>query len=420
MKAKLDALDSKHGCFSSEKKDILIHTVSARFKHVSKGKVELFSDSEAFSYDIQKKYLSVFGDVIFIVRSKKCDCIPTGYYELTGEGISAVPLAYFEGPYQFAKRYLKIRKQLKEIIKRYDCASLIFTLPCPIGMMAINLIEKEKPYGVEVVGDPWDAFSPGAIRHMLRPILRVYSTYRLKKACRNAIAAMYVTEEVLQRRYPCENAMFSASNIHISEEDIRRKPRKISIGGVKNIVFVGSLSQLYKGQDILLKAFKECVASMKDIHLTIIGDGKCRPELERMAKKLGISEKVTFLGAVSRDEVFRKLDEADLFVLPSRAEGLPRAMLEAMARGVPCIGTSVGGIPELLTEEDIVPPGDIRALADKIIDVLNKTETMNDMSIRNIRKAKEFTYAVLQERRESFYALVKKKTDEWVALKRRR
>jgi glycosyltransferase involved in cell wall biosynthesis len=111
-----------------------------------------------------------------------------------------------------------------------------------------------------------------------------------------------------------------------------------------------------------------------------------------------------------RDE----LDQADLFILASYQEGLPRAMIEAMARALPCIGSTVGGIPELLAPEDIVPPGDVAALSAKIREVVTNPERMARMSARNLEKAKEYTNEILRERQIAFYNYVRKSTQDWL------
>ena len=89
-------------------------------------------------------------------------------------------------------------------------------------------------------------------------------------------------------------------------------------------------------------------------------------------------------------------------------------MVEAMARGLPCIGSTVGGIPELLPSEDLVPPGDVEALAGKIREVVSDPQRMARMSARNLHKAKEYREEVLGKRRSDFYRHVKEKTEAWL------
>ena len=88
-------------------------------------------------------------------------------------------------------------------------------------------------------------------------------------------------------------------------------------------------------------------------------------------------------------------------------------MIEAMARGLPCIGTAVGGIPELLEREDMVPLNNAAALAQKIREVLTDRNRMERMSKRNLVKAMEFREETLQERRIKFYKYIKSMTGEW-------
>jgi len=87
-------------------------------------------------------------------------------------------------------------------------------------------------------------------------------------------------------------------------------------------------------------------------------------------------------------------------------------MLEAMARGCPCLGSRVGGIPELLAEEDLLPIGDSKTLARKIIQVAGDPDRLDRMSARNLERAREFRPEALQKARREFYQSVRQKTEE--------
>jgi glycosyltransferase involved in cell wall biosynthesis len=146
------------------------------------------------------------------------------------------------------------------------------------------------------------------------------------------------------------------------------------------------------------------VAASVELHLTLVGDGRIRPQIEALANRLGIRGRCEFLGHLAAgDAICAELDKADLFVLPSRTEGLPRALIEAMARGLPCISTAVGGIPELLPAEDLVSPGDVAALAAKIREVACSAERRQQMSQCNIMVARRYAEDILQPRRAQFF-----------------
>ena len=185
------------------------------------------------------------------------------------------------------------------------------------------------------------------------------------------------------------------------------------------LVIVGTLAQMYKAPDVLIDALALCVGRGMDLSLTLVGDGKHRSELEAHAARAGVDRRVTFTGKISAGQAVREqLDRADLFVLPSRQEGLPRAMIEAMARGLPCIGSAVGGIPELLPDEDLVPPGDAEALANKIAEVLSDPARMTRSAARNLEKARTYHNDVLRARRIEFYTYVKETTEAWLQQQR--
>src|SRR5262249_14373457 len=105
--------------------------------------------------------------------------------------------------------------------------------------------------------------------------------------------------------------------------------------------------------------------------------------------------------------------------LASRTEGLPRAMVEAMARGLPCIGTAVGGIPELLDAEDLVPPHDADALAARIEEFLETPVRANASAARNLEKSRAYSASALQVRQAAFLEAVRDRTLAWLQHSRR-
>ncbi len=140
-----------------------------------------------------------------------------------------------------------------------------------------------------------------------------------------------------------------------------------------------------------------------------------------MADDLGVGDIVTFSGFIAnRDLLTNRLDSTDLFILPSRTEGLPRAMIEAMARAVLCIGTSIGGIPELLQADEMVQPGDDVSLAELMIEVVSNPARMAAMSARNLGKARHYHHDILQTRRREFYSSVRSQTEKWIESGRKR
>jgi len=120
-----------------------------------------------------------------------------------------------------------------------------------------------------------------------------------------------------------------------------------------------------KGISLLIEAIARLVDDVPTIRFTLIGDGPDRSRLEALARDLGVAERIRFAGSVGQDDILPYYAQADAFVLPSFAEGVPVVLMEAMAMGVPAIGTAVGGTSELIEHEVsglLVPPGNAAAL----------------------------------------------------------
>ncbi len=121
-----------------------------------------------------------------------------------------------------------------------------------------------------------------------------------------------------------------------------------------------------KGVPILIEAFANLRDSHPDAKLILIGDGPERPVIEDRARDLELDNQVTFAGFRNQAEVADALGDADVFALPSFAEGVPVVLMEAMASRVPVVATRVAGVGELVEDGHsglTVPPGDVASLA---------------------------------------------------------
>jgi glycosyltransferase involved in cell wall biosynthesis len=372
-----------------------------------------------FPYSFWTRYLQVFDSVRVVARVRDVPNLPSDWKEANGEGVSFAAIPYYIGPWQYLLKAWQVWRSARNAVNANDAVILRVgsTIASPIQSM---LRQTGRPYAVEVVADPYDVFAPGSVKHPLRPFFRRSSPRQLRRHCVQAGAAAYVTKEALQQRYPCPNFSVGVSDVDLPERALVSSSRLPRQGGTFNLIFVGTMAQLYKAPDVLINAVAACVQEGIDLKLTLIGDGKHRSELEARAKSLGLGERVSFLGQLcGGDAVMAQLDLADLFVLPSHQEGLPRAMVEAMARSLPCIGSTVGGIPELLPPEDLVPPGNVAALASKIREVATNPERRAQMSARNLQKAIEYRDEALREQRNEFYRYVREMTEAWLKEKQK-
>jgi glycosyltransferase involved in cell wall biosynthesis len=337
-----------------------------------------------------------------------------------GPGVSFRPLPDYTGPWQ----YLRARHHAQSIARQSiaECDAYLLRVPGVVSQMVWReILHMKRPYAVEVLGDPWDALGPGTWHHPARPAFRLIATYQLKRISARASALNYVTAHALQKRYrPSANASVSA----FSDAELAPAPANIlaerhrrlrasawqnSLGGAPiRIGFIGSFSRLYKGADVLLRAAVLCHQKGLNLCLTLVGDGQHLPEMKSLAATLGIAARTRFPGQLPPGKLICDfLDSLDLFVLPSRAEGLPRALLEAMARGCPCIASNIGGIPELLAPSDLVPVGNSELLADLLLECASDQDRLISMSERNVATAQRFNPQLIRAARHSFLQTVK-------------
>ncbi|MHC4655648.1 MAG: glycosyltransferase [Planctomycetota bacterium] len=215
-----------------------------------------------------------------------------------------------------------------------------------------------------------------------------------RKIARFIAVANSVKEDVLR-----VNRFLSAEKLFVLENSVdykrfadvstSREDAKRMLGFPSDALVFGTVGRLSpnKGQIYLIKALVKVKQMIPSANLMFVGDGPLRQDLEKDAAKIGLFDSIHFLGR--RDDIEKIYKAIDVFVLPSiGSEGMPRVILEAMAAGVPCIGTKIGGTPEVISNNDIgyvVESRDSKALARVMISVANLSHEVRQKLIGNAR-----------------------------------
>ena len=386
-----------------------------RFQRTPDGRVW----SSFFNYEMWTRYLGAFSKVTLCARVADVPDVGREMAPAAGDGVELAGLPYYHGPRQYLLRRAEFRAAIASLVT--PDTAYIAKVSGNVASLAIRALKARGiPYAVEVIGDPWDAFSPGSSTHPLRWLFRRVFARAARRECREAAASLYVTEHALQRRYPPAPGAptFHASDVFLTRPATAsaasafvEQPRPAASFSARPLRFVcvGSFNLLYKAQDDLVKAFARALTHGLDAHLTFVGDGMYREGIEALARRQPcLQGRVEFAGQLRGGAAVREvLDQSHVFVLPSRQEGLPRAALEAMARGLPCIGSSVGGFPEILPPDAIVRPCDVPGLAACMLRLAGDPARLAEMSALNWQRASDFERDKLAVRQGAFYSTVR-------------
>lgn len=291
---------------------------------------------------------------------------------------------------------------ITEQLKKVDFA--IIRLPSFLGQLTAKIARKlNKPYMVEVVGCPWDSLWNYGLKGKL---IAPWVTLSLKRQVKQANYALYVTNRFLQSRYPTDGKGVGCSDVQIdavSEEVLQRRLEKIRTGG--ETMYLGTTAAVnvpYKGHQYVIEALgKLKKQGITNFVYQMVGDGD-RSRLEQYIRDNDVAEQVEFMGAMPHDKVFAWLDTLDIYIQPSRQEGLPRALIEAMSRGLPAIGAATGGIPELIQPACIF--SNTNRNIDEICDLLLSytPERMEQEAKRNHEESKKYLITDIEKRRNDF------------------
>lgn len=366
-----------------------------------------------YNYSFFARYLSAFDEVRVAMRIQDVQT-NEGYPNLcSGSDVEFWPIQEFKGPKEYITKYYSIHKGMKKFFEGCDCG--IFRIPSTVGYQFLHGFEKTgKPYSIEVVVDPWDFAAPGTLKTPLRPIIRQIWSRDLKKACLKANGVSYVTRFALQARYPSYARKYGEdskhfeeyySSVNIPESYFGTEKKYKDIGNPLRIIHVTNfIGNHVKGHEELIKAVEILKIRGINVCVDFVGEGTLIDEFKKYAKELNVDDRIEFVGKLATpNDVRNALKQADLFVFPSHAEGLPRVLVEAMAVGLPAISTNINGIPELLERDYLVEVGQVTELADRIQSLAENEEQYNLASKKNLNKAKEYSEELLMQRRKEFY-----------------
>jgi glycosyltransferase involved in cell wall biosynthesis len=206
-----------------------------------------------------------------------------------------------------------------------------------------------------------------------------------KLALRRADAVIAVSRQIVMRLADAgvdpAKITWIPNGFATAEDPLTRSNARHLLGIPDNgpvIGWVGRLS-MEKGPDVMLEALAECDPSWR---LSIVGDGRERDRLRKQASDLGIAERVIWHGLVPKAGAL--LSAFDVFVLSSRTEGTPIVLLEAMHAGVPIVATSVGGVPDVVSEADaiLVPAEQPAMIAQALVEIRRNASAAKTRCLR--------------------------------------
>lgn len=343
-----------------------------------------------------KSYLNFFDEVTVIARKEPIQKDMSKKY--TEVKLEQLKMNCFENLGKFELLGLnKFRKKIKNEVKKAEI--IIARVPSFIGTLALEEANKlGKPVIVEVVANAWDGlWNYGNIEgKLLAPVMQI----RNKRAIKKSSHVIYVTERYLQAIYPTKGKSTSISNVVLKDEDDltrqRRKEKKVNDCII--IGTIGNLETVSKGQKYVIESLP---LLDKKVKYQLVGSGN-KDRLEQISRENNVIDDVEFVGSLSHENIFKWLETIDLYIQPSKQEGLPRALIEAMSKGVPCLGSSTAGIPELLDEDEIFSnKNNKQEISEKIKKILQ--ENLEDISIKNIKKSQKYKKNKLDEKRNLFY-----------------
>ena len=363
-------------------------------------------------YNFYHRYLRVFEEIRIVNRVIVEDNLKECRILIDDPNVEVYPVPIFHGPSEYVTKYFSVGRALKNAVKGCDAA--ILRLPSTVAQRVSKSVKKaDIPYACEVVFNAKDGqdSSSDIIERLLWSVI----DRRMKKTCLTADGVSCVTEFQLQKRYfSLKPGHFEShySSLEMPAEFLTTK-RDYPKHKPLTIAHISNQIKLYgrKGESVVLKAISLLKQQGIIVNIQFAGDDwdNSSKAIYDFAETKGIREQVSCVGYLNREQIERFLENADIFVLPTRAEGLPRVIIEAMAKGLPVITTPVSGNPELVSEHFLVEYNDEVTLSERIKELIADEILYEKVSRENFENSKKYEASVLEQRRDAFYRNLKDK-----------
>lgn len=367
----------------------------------------------AYGNSFWTKYLDVFESVHVLGETIK-EYLDNGTMaEITQPSVSMEIIPSTTHPRDF-KNDSVVKEILEERIKKAD--AILIKPSSRKGMMAIKIAEKyKKPYMIELTGDLRLTLkeNPNLLKKLYGPVIH----RRILKSIRHCKYGLYVTEKYLQKVYPIEGKQCGATDASVDTildkvlEDRLHKIETMDVHKKVSIGLIGSYHDERKGIDTAIEALAKISPEVLSAELNILalGTEEDREKWRKYAEKVGLKHSLNFPPSCdSTQKVLEWIDTQDINILPSRSEGLPRCIVEAMSRGCPCITSNICGLQELINDKWLHAPSDFVKLSELIIKILSNKEEMKSTALENFDNSKRFLKPVLTKSRNEFLMDFKK------------
>lgn len=353
----------------------------------------------SFPYDYWQEYLQYFDEVNVVARVKEVPEVLPSFIKASGNSVSFTDVPYYQGPKEFFKKVpfliWTLAKSAKGnrafVLRSGNITNLIFFF----------VLIFRRPYLREYPGNIKEGIKGFSGESPIIKLVAWFSDWLAKLQGKFSKANGFVSD-YCQIIYGSCKPGYVFSSFNSDEIKTNKNDYSLSRGGVLQLVSVGRL-EAEKGHWNLLAAMGVLTERGESVRLTLIGGGGELPKLQKLATSLDLD--VEFCGPLTdRSELFSKVANNDVFVIPSLTEGMPRALLEAMAIGLPCIGARVGGVPEVLASQDMFTPGNPDELAAAIVRFKDR-DIRAERGLRNRKLiAEHFGNSALRERRRMFWS----------------